>query len=279
MKKTESKPKKSSGAKKEAVSKKGSVSKGNDSTRMIMYDHYLSSILENQHLVGLQVDEKEKIYKKNLEETRKELEELNKRFNQHMSESSRELEESTKNVNKKMSGEWEAYHKKTAGFAPLDLTGGLGGKGMQGGQGPGGKNKGAFLQGSSGMGKLAEQVVCHGLTEQFKKLGLKIDSIALGMKILDDKGNAKTEFDMILNSAKILIAVEAKDKPAKKDIDIYNKKLSILKDYRKKYGEKRKICGAIMGKSFDDKEKQIIQGAGLYVIEQSGNNMKISAPK
>jgi len=132
----------------------------------------------------------------------------------------------------------------------------------------------------SSFGQLAEHLVAPGIEKRFNKLGYHFDAIATrGATIKDKKRNHLTEIDILLENEKITIAVEVKAKPAIQDIDHHIKRLEILRNYRRRINDKRKILGAIAGAIYDVKVKEAVSEAGFFVIEQSGDTMKIDMPK
>ena len=74
------------------------------------------------------------------------------------------------------------------------------------------------------------------------------------------------------------MAVEVKATPAVKDVEHHIKRLEILSDHYRKKNEYRKVQGAIAGAIFGKTEKEATLEAGFYVIEQSGDTMKIEVP-
>ena len=128
-------------------------------------------------------------------------------------------------------------------------------------------------------GELAEHLVAPGIVERFNELGYRFDAVASGgYKIFDTKGNEKTEIDILLENNDCIMAVEVKAKPKIQDIPHHIKRLKILKEYRSKHHDTRKIYGAIAGAIFGNEEKQAAFEAGFYVLVQSGDTMKIEFP-
>jgi hypothetical protein len=83
---------------------------------------------------------------------------------------------------------------------------------------------------------------------------------------------------MLLENSDCIMAVEVKAKTRLKDIEHHVKRLEILRGYRNKHGDTRKILGAIASAILGNAEKQATFDAGFYVIEQSGDTMKIDVP-
>jgi hypothetical protein len=74
--------------------------------------------------------------------------------------------------------------------------------------------------------------------------------------------------------------VEVQTKPTEKDIAHHIGWLEIRRDWREKRQEKpKRILGAIAGAVFPNILREQVIEAGLYVIEQTGDTMKISVPE
>jgi hypothetical protein len=128
-------------------------------------------------------------------------------------------------------------------------------------------------------GELAEHLVVPGIAKRFNELGYFFDSVSPGgHKILDEKGNTKTQIDILLENGDCIIAVEVKVRPALGDMEHHVRRLEILREHRGKRRDDRKIRGAIAGAVFGEAEKKATLEAGLYVVEKSGDTMKIDVP-
>ena len=129
-------------------------------------------------------------------------------------------------------------------------------------------------------GELAEHLVAPSIHTRFNELGHFFSETAPGgYRVLDEQGKIKTEIDLLLQNGETVIAVEIKTKPVLKDIDHHIKRLEILRDSRRKKNDNRVIKGAIAGAIFGSIEKKATADAGLYVIVQSGDTMKIEIPE
>jgi len=129
-------------------------------------------------------------------------------------------------------------------------------------------------------GAIAEHLVAPGVVERFNNLGYHFDGIAdRGFKILDEKGNLKAEIDILLENGDYILVVEVKADVRLKDIEHHVKRLEIFRDYRKKHNDPRKIRGAIAGAIFYPNMKEITLENGFYVLEQSGDTMKMDIPE
>jgi len=128
-------------------------------------------------------------------------------------------------------------------------------------------------------GELAEHLVAPGIAEKFNELGYHFDAVLPGGLVLkDEKGNVLTEVDIMLENCDCIMAVEVKTKPKIKDIEHHIKRLEILRNHRNKRNDSRKIYGALAGAVFGHDEKMATINAGFYVLEQSGDTMKMDIP-
>lgn len=128
-------------------------------------------------------------------------------------------------------------------------------------------------------GELAEHLVAPGIEEKFNALGYHFDGIApRGYKIGDGHGKIIAEIDILLENGDFIVAVEVKTEPKDKDIERHVKRLQILREHRDKKNDKRKIRGAIAAAIISNELKQAALEAGLYVLVQSGDTMKMDIP-
>jgi hypothetical protein len=130
-------------------------------------------------------------------------------------------------------------------------------------------------------GELAEHLVAPSIHKRFNELGYHFDAVAPGGYVIRNGENGKViaEVDILLENDKYIMAVEVKSKTHVKDIEHHVKRLEILRQYRDKHHDRRKIQGAIAGAIFGDAEKQAAVEAGFYVLEQSGDTVKMDIPE
>jgi hypothetical protein len=128
-------------------------------------------------------------------------------------------------------------------------------------------------------GDLAEHLVAPGIEEKFNALGYHFKGITPHQKIKNEKGEVIAEIDILLENDDYSVAVEVKSKPKKDDVDDFKERLGVLRKYKDGIPDLRKIHGAIAGAVFEDSVKKAALKAGFYVIEQTGDTMKINVPK
>ncbi|MCL2180639.1 MAG: hypothetical protein FWB83_05880 [Treponema sp.] len=133
---------------------------------------------------------------------------------------------------------------------------------------------------SNRFGEIAEHLVAPGIRRRFNEMGYHFQEVMPGgTRIFDESnGKIKTEIDLLFENTDTIMAVEVKVKPAFNHIEHHIKRLEILCECRRNKNDNRKIHGAIAGAIFGPAEKKAVADAGLFVIEQSGDTMKIDVP-
>jgi hypothetical protein len=130
-------------------------------------------------------------------------------------------------------------------------------------------------------GELAEHLVAPGIAERFNELGYHFSAYSpSGVKIKDPKTQRViAEIDLLLENSDTIAVVEIKAKPRQTDIENHIERIEAYGQERNKNGEKqKKIIGAIAGAVFYEEEKQEVLNAGLFVITQTGDTVKIEIP-
>jgi hypothetical protein len=129
-------------------------------------------------------------------------------------------------------------------------------------------------------GELAEHLVAPGIAEKFNALGFHFNDISAGLReIILDKGRQIAEFDILLENGESSVAVEVKSKPSERDVQDHVRRLEILRRHKDTISDKRKIYGALAGAVMSLNVKTAALKAGLYVITQTGDTVKIDVPE
>ena len=129
-------------------------------------------------------------------------------------------------------------------------------------------------------GELAEHLVAPGVVDRLNEHGYHFDIVhQRGLKIYDENKNIKTEVDIYLENSDCIMAVEIKADPERQDIVHHIKRLEILREYRNRNNDTRKIRGAIAVAILPAGLKQAILDAGFYVLEQAGDTIKMDIPQ
>jgi hypothetical protein len=124
-------------------------------------------------------------------------------------------------------------------------------------------------------GELAEHLVAPSIARKFNEMGFHFDNVAPGGERIFDGDKVLAQVDIVLRNSDYIVAIEVKAKPDPEDIPEHINRLEILRAYWTNKGDKRKLCGAIAGAIFPENVKKAALKAGLYVLVQSGDTMKI----
>ncbi|MDR3231919.1 MAG: hypothetical protein LBT65_10810 [Synergistaceae bacterium] len=129
-------------------------------------------------------------------------------------------------------------------------------------------------------GELAEHLVAPGIVEKFNALGFHFSAASEMRQIIwDDDRQTAAEFDIMLDNGEASMGVEVKAKPSVGDVEEHVKRLEIFRLHQDKKGDDRKIYGALAGAIMPRSVKSAALKAGLYVITQTGDTVKIDVPE
>jgi hypothetical protein len=129
-------------------------------------------------------------------------------------------------------------------------------------------------------GEIAEYMVAPGIMDKFNAIGFNFTRVSRNHEIKDPQTKKSlTEADIILENGDIVIVVEVKSKLQNEDVDDHLKRMNILRHLADSKGDSRKYCGAIAGVIVADATRNYALKAGFYVIEQSGDAMKLDIPE
>jgi hypothetical protein len=126
-------------------------------------------------------------------------------------------------------------------------------------------------------GELVEHLVAPNIEEKFNALGYHFDRVFQGCKITRPEGTS-AEIDLLLTNEEFTIAIEVKAKPNDEDVKDHVRRLEIIRQDMDKQHDSRKLRGAIAGGIMSDAVRNYALKTGLYVIEQSGDTVKIDIP-
>ena len=127
-------------------------------------------------------------------------------------------------------------------------------------------------------GEMVEHLVAPSIKQKFRALGFTFDHVSKEHEITDN-GRKLAEIDLLLENGDIALAVEVKAKPVEKDVDEHIRRMEILRKKADANNDKRKYQGAIAGAIMSDELRNYTHKAGFYVIEQTGDTVKINIPK
>ncbi|MCL2480696.1 MAG: hypothetical protein FWF38_03185 [Spirochaetaceae bacterium] len=130
-------------------------------------------------------------------------------------------------------------------------------------------------------GELAEHLVAPGIVEKFNDLGFGFYGISPKGRLFADPITKKylTEVDIILENSEIFMAIEVKSKLRMQDVTDHITRMELLRRIADAMNDKRKYQGAIATAIVTNETRDYAHKSGFYVIEQSGDTMKLEIPE
>jgi hypothetical protein len=130
---------------------------------------------------------------------------------------------------------------------------------------------------SNTLGSLIEHVMTPDLPRKFKQFGFTFDRITT-VKWADGENNIYAEIDGLLENGKQAMIVEVKTTLRSEDIDDHLARMEKVRVYAGLHGDKREFLGAVAAAIIDKSAREYALKKGFFVIEPSGENMKITKP-
>ncbi|MDR2485995.1 MAG: hypothetical protein LBD55_11475 [Treponema sp.] len=129
----------------------------------------------------------------------------------------------------------------------------------------------------SRLGDLIEHLAASNIVEKFQELGYSFTHTSRD-HILKDERRRYAEIDILLENGEYALAVEVKSLFALADVKEHLKRMEILRAYADGRQDKRRYIGAIAGALVNEDAKDFALTSGFYVIEQSGDTVRIKHP-
>jgi hypothetical protein len=127
-------------------------------------------------------------------------------------------------------------------------------------------------------GELIEHLVSPNVLEKFTARGYTFSRTNTRVKYKDpNTGRTLAEVDVLLENGDCMLAVEIKADPSIEDVNDHINRMETLRVYADAHHDKREYLGAIAGGIIGDDVKNYALKKGLYVLEQSGDTVHISA--
>jgi hypothetical protein len=128
---------------------------------------------------------------------------------------------------------------------------------------------------SNTLGSLVEHIMTPDLPQRFKKLGYSFSRIAT-YKYTE---GVYAQIDGMLENGEQAIAVEVKTTLRQADIDEHLVRMEKIRKYADEHNDKRQFMGAIAATITDKSTREYALKKGLFVIEPSGENVKVTKPE
>jgi hypothetical protein len=126
------------------------------------------------------------------------------------------------------------------------------------------------------LGSLVEHIMTAGLPGKFKQFGFTFDKITTVKWAVE--GSLYAEIDGLLENGNQAMVVEVKTTLRRADVDDHLQRMEKVRKYADDHDDKREFLGAIAATITDKDTKEYALSKGFFVIEPSGEDVKITKP-
>jgi len=127
---------------------------------------------------------------------------------------------------------------------------------------------------SNSLGSIVERILIPGLPEKFKKFGYSFNRVAT----YSYSAGVYAQIDGMLENGTQAIAVEVKTTLRKADIDDHLIRMEKIRKHASEHGDTRQFMGAMAAFIAGEAAKNYALEKGLFVIEPSGEDVKVTKP-
>jgi hypothetical protein len=127
-------------------------------------------------------------------------------------------------------------------------------------------------------GELVEHLVTPNIMEKFKALNYTFTEAGPDHVFVSPAGAFLAEVDVWLENGECALAVEVKSKLRTEHVKAHIKRMRVLRAYLDERNDSRKLLGAMAGAVVPSKVRNHVLRNGFYLIEQSGDTVKIEPP-
>jgi hypothetical protein len=131
----------------------------------------------------------------------------------------------------------------------------------------------------SRIGDLVEELIVPNILEKFNRLGYVFGKVAPNVRYSDSRGRYVAEVDLLLENGDTALAVEVKTNLTSADVRDHVERMGKLRRYADEHQDRRKLLGAVAGAIASNEVKAYAVKNGFFVLEQSGDTVKISVPE
>jgi hypothetical protein len=128
-------------------------------------------------------------------------------------------------------------------------------------------------------GEMVENMVAPNLLDKFNSLGFNFGKVGTNVGFKDPQGKFIAEVDIMLENGDTVMVVEVKSKLTTTYIREHVVRMEKLREYSDKHGDKRRLLGAVAAAVVPHGVKEFAFKNGFYLIEQSGDTLKIDVPE
>jgi hypothetical protein len=127
------------------------------------------------------------------------------------------------------------------------------------------------------LGTLIEYTVLPNIEVKFDELGYEFTKSSPRVKFRDlQTKRVLAEIDILIENGDYVMAVEVKMDLSTEDVDDHLERMDVVRKYADERNDKRKYLGAVAGGIVDDSVKYYALKKGFFVLEPSGDTIKIA---
>jgi len=119
------------------------------------------------------------------------------------------------------------------------------------------------------LGEFVEGVVRPGLVRLFRERGIDVRETHRDLEA--ERNGKKAQIDLLVVDDEEVVVVEVKSKLSQRDVEEHLERLALFKEMFPRYADTR-VFGAMAAMVVPEKQGTFAEGAGLFVIGQSGDD-------
>jgi hypothetical protein len=129
------------------------------------------------------------------------------------------------------------------------------------------------------LGLVVEHLVLANIREKFNQIGYGFSKTASNVIIEDPDRKIAMEIDAMLENGDYALVIEVKTQLNVSHVDEHVERMEKLRRYADDRRDGRKFLGAVAGAVVGENVKRYAQKRGFYVIQQSGDTVRVETPE
>jgi hypothetical protein len=129
------------------------------------------------------------------------------------------------------------------------------------------------------IGDLIEHFAAGNILGKFQKFGFTFNLISQNMIIEDRDRRSVAEVDLYLENGEDIMIVEVKTNLNRSDVKEHLKRMDTLRAWADTRGGTHRYLGAIAVAFAGKAAREYALSSGFFLVEQQGDNVKITAPE
>jgi hypothetical protein len=129
------------------------------------------------------------------------------------------------------------------------------------------------------LGELVQEMVEGGVIRMFKELGYDFDVVNPKQRFGNKSLGIYGEIDLFLENGDYALLVEVKTNLSVKDVKEHGERLQDFRLVADAKNDKRQFIAAVGGGVVQENVKTFALKQGMFVVQQSGENMEVLVPK